>query len=625
MKITEKNTNHPAKYKAGALARKIQETGLILSILPIEEPFPPIHTAWKTFASFREVRALALGKDELWALTWGGVVRWWFGQSETKFTRFASEHGLPGHRFDCLTIDGEGRVWVGGPGVGACYFDGIKWRSFDNNDGLPSDNVLNLTCGPKGEIWISVRGGIGSVIRTGTEWKWREYSLDGADLPAIEARALAISDDGTVWLGTDWGLYRKKPDASWERFTEKDGLPGLKVRSMLARDDTVWIGTVRGLCKFKDDSIQVCPGMRLPVLGLSLAPKNGLWVATARGVAIYRDNEWNRIEFKNDPEDYGRIRTVVWDGHRKIFAGYESGATRHEPEKIQLISHARENSLSNSVTAIRKDSAGRLWIGTPDGLFYFYNGNWRKCRPGNELPGAIANVRSIVMAPATKDIWVGGWRFPNDGRTTGLIKFGSGSAAGIRIGKLAKVSYVDSLQCDAKGNVWAAAGGTLHRYDGSQWADFSLPKESGNEVITAIAVAGENDIWCGTNESLWRFTGNWEKVSDESMAVQALLISGGWLWIGTYAGLLKCDVAGKSKMVTTPELSGMPVNALAESSKGNVWAGTADGLAHVSGRKCRFYSAELHGLADNHVQSLAVDSEYLWIGTANGLSRFKFE
>jgi len=75
--------------------------------------------------------------------------------------------------------------------------------------------------------------------REGSAWRWRHKVLITADLPAAEIRCLAVETGATLWLGTDWGLYRLHPDGTSRRYTTQDSLPSLQVTSLrqVRRDD----------------------------------------------------------------------------------------------------------------------------------------------------------------------------------------------------------------------------------------------------------------------------------------------------------------------------------------------------------------------------------------------------
>jgi len=83
-------------------------------------------------------------------------------------------------------------------------------------------------------------------------------------------------------------------------------------------------------------------------------------------------------------------------------------------------------------------------------------------------------------------------------------------------------------------------------------------------------------------------------------------------------------LAGKRKRswATVGEVGSFSVTSLLITDDGTVWAGMTHGLVRITDDGCRFFTSKEDGLANDCVQALALDGEVLWVGTANGLSRF---
>jgi ligand-binding sensor domain-containing protein len=608
------------------------QASLALSHLPTEEPFPPLHAGWKTCASFCHVNALAAGQGELWAATWGGVVRWRFeeqGQGVT-FTRFASEHGLPGSRFQCIALDSGGRPWAGGAGAGLSTFDGERWHTFTVDDGLPSNDVLCFAGGADGRLWAGVRGGLGGVALDGARLRWQHRSLDTLNLPAKEIRALAVDRDTTLWLGTDWGLYQVRPDGVSRRYTVQQGLPCLQV-TQLATDGAgrLWVGTMAGLGFLNEDRIESHQDLDAPILGLSVEPGGKLlWVVTPQGISVYTPKGLQAMTPHPALTEGAQGRAIAVDETGRRWLGYTEGVTQQFPSRVLLSANdvdlmtQGENTLCNCITTIQVDDGGRVWAGTPQGLWFLERDVWRKCQPGIELEAPLVNIQAIALAP--KGLWAGGWReddgSPGEGGN-GLRQF-DGTTDSPLADEAPELPYVDTLVCDTQGRVWIAAAGVVRCFDGENWKQLPLlPAQARDEVIQALAVDERDVLWCGTTGGLWCYDGKWHRESTDA-PVQALACKGKEVWAGTTAGLKR--LSGKRKR-HWKDVDGLPdadVTALAIGLRGVLWVGTTRGLARIKGRGRQVFTARESGLASDVVQALAWDGDTLWIGTANGLSRF---
>ncbi|QTD51824.1 sensor histidine kinase [Sulfidibacter corallicola] len=95
----------------------------------------------------------------------------------------------------------------------------------------------------------------------------------------------------------------------------------------------------------------------------------------------------------------------------------------------------------------------------------------------------------------------------------------------------------------------------------------------------------------------------------------------GLVWLGTERGLIRFDGhrARWYRHDPTDDGSIAPgsVTALAEDGQGTFWVGTAGGLARMDRKTGRFETFSLPG--SDHVWSLAVGGDRLWIGTSDGL------
>jgi ligand-binding sensor domain-containing protein len=604
---------------------------LALRELPTEEPSSPVHPGWKTFASFRHVNALAAGHGELWAVTWGGVVRWRFDDHRVTFTRFASEHGLPGSRFHCIALDVHGHLWVGGPGVGLNTFEGEHWHTLMTDDGLPSNDVCCIASGADGRLWVGTRRGLGYIALDDETLRWRNQRLHVVGLPAEEIRTVAVETDSTLWLGTDWGLYQLKPDGTSRRYTTQDGLPCLQVTQLASdRQGHLWVGTAAGVCLLDDDHITVCQGLDQPVLSLTVGPGGTtLWAVTPESIAAYTPEGVQVVDPYPALTGDAQGRAVALDETGRSWLGYTEGVTQQFPPRVLMSRDdidqmtKGENSLCNSIMAVELDASGRVWAGTSEGLWYLEHNVWHRCQPGIELASSLINVQAMAFSLKAKCLWVGGWREDNspEGNGSGLRQF-IGTTEVPLIGEMPELPYVDALTCDAQGCVWVAAEGAVRGFDGQQWEQLpALPVEASSEVIQALALDERRNLWCGTTGGLWHYDGGWHKTEVDA-PVQALAHEGKDLWIGTTIGLKQLSGRRKRRWIHVDSLSNVNVTALAIGQDGVVWAGTSCGLARITGDDCQVFTTRKHGLVSDAVQALALDGGTLWIGTVNGISRF---
>ncbi|MBX7222239.1 MAG: PAS domain S-box protein [Blastocatellia bacterium] len=115
---------------------------------------------------------------------------------------------------------------------------------------------------------------------------------------------------------------------------------------------------------------------------------------------------------------------------------------------------------------------------------------------------------------------------------------------------------------------------------------------------------------------------NREKGIPSSSILSLLQTRNGYIWIGTYNGLVRFDGVRVTvfSQTTTPEFKSNGVLALEEDAQGGVWAGTNGGglVRYFNGAWQSFTTNE--GLTGNIVQVLKTEGTRLWVGTSKGVN-----
>jgi ligand-binding sensor domain-containing protein len=198
----------------------------------------------------------------------------------------ASRHGpLPSEDVHSVTVTPLGRV-VAGTSRGAAILDGDRWRPLAPKGPAQRAAAWAVAGGPDGSVWIGTNRGL---------FEWREgedlrrLSMASSHLPDDWVTAVALRGQD-LWVGTyAHGVVRlsRGADRSWSARAFGGGYvnPG----GLAFVGDTLTVATMQGLHALRAGQSVLEPVTGIPVLDTTrVAPGSaGAWVATRRG--MYRD------------------------------------------------------------------------------------------------------------------------------------------------------------------------------------------------------------------------------------------------------------------------------------------------------------------------------------------------
>jgi ligand-binding sensor domain-containing protein len=307
-------------------------------------PFVPIVasgqvSAWAVFDTahsplpHNQVQAIASDSSSVWIGTAGGLARYDGAQWATYDT---INSPLPSLNIRALATAGRGKVWIG-TDRGIALRDGDAWRVFDStNAPVPDPTVTSLARDAGGAIWAGTEYGL-------ARWDGMQWTMyNDTTTPFVEPLVLSVASDaqGTLWFGT-WdpfafrGRLWKHAGSSWSTTRlDLQALPSSFPEAIAVMDDgTVWMGTsgttggqlvnVSG----PEWVIYNRHNSGLPAGGISSMAARGqvLWIGTGSGLVRYDGTTWTTYNRENSglPEDV--VLSVGIDAQGKIWAGTLSG------------------------------------------------------------------------------------------------------------------------------------------------------------------------------------------------------------------------------------------------------------------------------------------------------------
>jgi signal transduction histidine kinase/ligand-binding sensor domain-containing protein len=493
-----------------------------------------------------------------------------------------------------------------------------------------------------------------------TAWTVREGAPD-------QISALAQTTDGYIWLSAVAALYRFD-GARFERFEDITS----DVSALKALDDgSLWIGYEFGGASLLKDGRLTNYGDRegMPVgtvFGFAGDRQHAVWAATVKGLVRFDGSSWQSIGSEwNYPE--GKSKAVFVDRDGTLWAA------------------TGETLMSLAPGARRFEDTGRRagWVvqmaQAPDGTVWTADAFGTVQATTSASGGAPASA-SVIRVES------GGLLFDRDGALwvgslgDGLRRVayperavpdrGNGEIANEAFKHIDGLSadYVWPLIEDREGNIWLGTSGGIDKFrnsaiapalfppgshdlalvagdDGAVWAGTTnrALMHLRNKIVTSIDGAkrttcayraGDGTIWLGGQQGIWRIVGDEptlvtglpEGVGD--VDVQSMVMDRrGVLWVGiTNAGLFRF-ASGTWSRVDDPAFSigsrklRTPLVATSD-AQGRILLGYArGGLVMIDGDATKVFAAD-DGLDLGNVSALKQGSRTIWVGGERGLASF---
>ncbi len=330
---------------------------------------------------------------KMWVATPSGGIA---GFSDTVWTRY-SIPGPASNFIQAISIDSFGAVWMTHDLKGLSVLRDTAWTILNSgNSDLDDNGAVCITVGGDGNIWI---GSYGTGLYKYDHTSWYHWDSDNSPMWGVPnalyywaATAVQVDDGGNVWvssLDSDSGLIMGvygPADSLWHIYqTGPNSVFENNVWSLLTQGNTIWVGMSEGLHRLNfgsdpfdesDDNWQSYI-IREYVTDMGLDRFGDLWFGSLTGLfQVSSTGVAQRVELP--AELAGRVNTVAADAVGNIWVGTVNGLGIYRSDVNEWRSiYNTSNSplLNNEVTEIEINvSTGLAYIGTLGGLSIFDSG-----------------------------------------------------------------------------------------------------------------------------------------------------------------------------------------------------------------------------------------------------------
>ena len=370
-------------------------------------------------------------KGNLWVCTLdNGLFRINLSDKSVKnYKNTSSEFSIMSNTVRDVINDSNGQLWVA-TDKGICAFDykTDKFKKYDKkayeSNTLVDNMVFCLFKDRSGIMWLGTYKGV-SIFNPDT--KFLHYKSNPNDNDSINGdmiQGIYKDDDNLVWMGTgEQGINIMDGKSTQYINTENSNLLSNTIQDITGYKDNIFIGTSEGLSvlvKNGDDYTitNYTEEDGLPsnkIRSLFFDSKENLWIGTYKGLAILDSN--NKLtDITYMLEDMGVsdkfIRAVFEDSKGNYYIGcfLDGGLIKINPKTKEYkvyrnIEGDKTSISSNCIRYINEDLNGNILVGTSYGL-NILDTNKDIFKSYTEKDGLINNIVYGVLVDDDNNIWM---------------------------------------------------------------------------------------------------------------------------------------------------------------------------------------------------------------------------
>jgi signal transduction histidine kinase/ligand-binding sensor domain-containing protein len=540
------------------------------------------HNTWKIRDGFARgvITSLAQTPDGyVWVGTESGLLR--FDGVRAVPWQPPIGQQLPGNLITSLLAARDGTLWIGTFSGPASWKDGKLKRVRE----LAGRNVTSLLEARDGTVWIGVYGDSGGTlcdIRSGPV-----HCDRGSGMLGTGVKALYEDSEGTLWLGSQNGVWRWKPGAP-EFFSVPNEPFGI---ISFAEDEhgQVLFGSHAGVRRLVNGRVEP----------YSLSASAYPWQVTQ----MFRDRDGG-----------------LWVGTS------EHGLVHIQKQgRTDVFSHT-DGISGDYVTRFLEDREGNIWVATYDGIDRFreYAIPTISTKEGLSSTGGWS-----VLGSKDGSVWIASNHALSQWTNGQISLFGSRGAAGKSDGKLNGRPPLSLFQ-DSSSRIWASnsIGEVGYLQDDRFFPVPNLPRG----VAYSMAEVPSGHLWVANQQAglFQLFEGHvlqripWAGLGRKDFAKVIIADpSQRGLWLGYREGGVDYFADGKIRASYSAEsgLGDGPVTDLRFGTRGALWASTASGLSRIKDGHVATLTSK-NGLPCDKVVATIEDNDYsVWLNLACGLVR----
>ncbi len=582
------------------------------------------------------------------------------------FKNYSSDNGMPFVQVYCMFQDSRGYLYSGGYG-GVCRFDGKEFVNITTKQGLADNYVNTIAEDDKGRILAGTKKGL-SIIN-------QEGSISKNFISERNVLCIRNTRDGTIYIGTDGGLYMFKND----NLSFDENSVSYQIKDLLFHEKAIYAATQKGLLQISEGQTKLfstntsgIPSSNITCVALSPDNKK-LAIGTINGLSIF---DFNSQKFSNYYVNSGlldnQISSLLYETSGELWIGTHGGLVKLYKDNFTYYTIYYDNN-SNLIRTLIKDYEGNLWVGTHSGMYRYRDDSFSTfdniSGPGNAFIFEIfKSGNELYLCSENNGIYAYSNGFfkrygIKDGLPSTVCRSGASSKDGrlffdsegtlleLKNGKFEKITISKKstgpyykIFCDSKNQLWF--GGTnglayLNLNKRSDTAFFPLPAKHGYFEITDIYEDSYGGLWVTAYMSGLYYlkdgviTDYGSKLGLEEIDFISSRCDNNYLYCATLNGLLVLNLKDQQYQFIKKEdglISDIIYAIGFANDKKTLWVGTNLGVSEFD---IESYSSTgkilinnygknegFNGIESNTNGIFEDNDGTVWFGTVNGLIKY---
>jgi ligand-binding sensor domain-containing protein len=406
-----------------------------------------------------------------------------------------------------------------------------------------------------------------------------------------------------------------------------DAFSGLSINTVFQdKSGMIWLGTKNGLARYDGNQlfmVGIDSALTGEVTAIYEDVEGHLWIGTYSGKIYFLDRTRKPHAFNiQEGNPTKPVRTILQDNSGQIwFATYGEGVYVYTGARLFNIG-IDDGLSSNDIYTMTIDPAGKIWLGTDDGINICSFSNEKKSiRQLGLSQGLPDQIITALQADRNGNIWIGTFEY-------GIVYYNATLEQIQRPFDSKGIDEVTAFEIFDDHELWIGTRKSgAWRYNPQ--SEFLRPVTSLSTLqkgeITSILVDVEGNIWIAMNDGyLFSAFRPFEILDTNIGEVQTLLADHrNKVWIGTKNGLYQIEEKANSQSALKRMASGYNWNItdIYEDPFHNLWIGTLDNglfIYHPATQKVK-HVRQLMTNGENSIMSMAGSKERIWLATLQGV------